>query len=244
MLHVNLLKILADQDMTMSELSYRTGMSKTTLTSLTNNTGKGIQFDTLNRLCTELNVTPCDFFEFVSYDFEYELKYDENFEFGYYINLLVKNGNRVHSFDFGIMNWFGDIKDDFSDLDNKVYKDTDLVLLVSPFDLYETKIFKEKFYDDLPPVFKKKFLNNIKNTVIEGFNADKYNFGISPEKFYAKEELRDERIKELKELLGSKKELIVTFDIMDNLEYGKIIKGVLKWWGLAYAWSKTISQYL
>lgn len=227
MIHCNLLKILAEQDITMTELSNRTKMSKTTLTSLTNNTGKGIQFDTLNRLCTELNVTPCEFFEFVSYDFEYDLGYDENFEFGYYVNVLVKNGNRVHSFDFAIMNWFGEIKDDFYDSDNKVYKDTDLVLLIHPIDLHETKLFKEKFYDDLPAVFKKRFLNNIKNIVIQEFNKDKYNFGISPEKSYAKKGLRDKNIKELKELLDSKKELRVTFDIMDNLEYGIIKNGKL-----------------
>ena len=58
MLIPNLATLLAERRLTISRLSQDTGISRTTLTALASRTARGIQFDTLNRLCLYLKVTP------------------------------------------------------------------------------------------------------------------------------------------------------------------------------------------
>ena len=58
MLRCNLSIILAEKNLKITKVSNDTGISRTTLTALCNNTSQGIQFDTLNTLCSYLNVKP------------------------------------------------------------------------------------------------------------------------------------------------------------------------------------------
>lgn len=60
MIRSNLWKILKNKGYTISKLSNKTGIGRTTLTSLTHNVGNGIQFETLEKLCAELKITPND----------------------------------------------------------------------------------------------------------------------------------------------------------------------------------------
>lgn len=227
MLHINLLKILADQDMTMSELATRTGMSKTTLTSLTNNTGKGIQFDTLNRLCMELNVTPSDFFEYVDYDFDIAYGYLDDSENGDYIEVVVTHGNRTSHFPFAIYIWYKDMVNDYFE-DNTVYLDTDVVITVALEDIFDSNLFKEKYFDNLPLVFKRKLIKNIKNIIIDEFNnKQNEDFGIAPKSSYGTNEIYKDNKKSINYFRNEANNLNVTFDIIGTLEYGKIKNGKL-----------------
>lgn len=74
MIKCNLSVLLAERNMRISELSKRTGISRTTLTALAYNQSKGIQYDTFDKLCTFLKVKPDELFihEFFDYDFEIE----------------------------------------------------------------------------------------------------------------------------------------------------------------------------
>ena len=54
--------ILAEKGLRITKVSKDTGISRTTLTALTQNHSQGIQFDTLDTLCTYLNITPSDLF--------------------------------------------------------------------------------------------------------------------------------------------------------------------------------------
>lgn len=57
MIQVDLSVIMAKKRIkTVSELSKRTGISRTTLLSLYHEKGKGVQFDTLDKLCEHLDV--------------------------------------------------------------------------------------------------------------------------------------------------------------------------------------------
>lgn len=71
MIKCNLAVLLAERNMKISELSKRTGISRTTLTALAQNQSKGIQFDTFDTLCNYLKITPNDLFiqERFEYDF-------------------------------------------------------------------------------------------------------------------------------------------------------------------------------
>ncbi|WP_332649691.1 helix-turn-helix domain-containing protein [Lysinibacillus sp. 54212] len=72
MIKCNLAVLLAERNIKISELSKRTGISRTTLTALAQNQSKGIQFDTFDTLCNYLKVRPNDLFiqESLEYDFE------------------------------------------------------------------------------------------------------------------------------------------------------------------------------
>lgn len=71
MIRCNLAVLLAERNMRISELSRRTGISRTTLTALSSNQSKGIQFDTFDTICDFLKVSPNDLFiqELLEYDF-------------------------------------------------------------------------------------------------------------------------------------------------------------------------------
>ncbi|PNQ78904.1 helix-turn-helix transcriptional regulator [Paenibacillus sp. F4] len=64
MIKCNLAVLLAERGINISELSERTGLSRNTLSALQNNTGKGIQFETMDAICKLLDVTPCELFTF------------------------------------------------------------------------------------------------------------------------------------------------------------------------------------
>ncbi|WP_432719122.1 helix-turn-helix domain-containing protein [Pectinatus frisingensis] len=69
MLFINLKVLLAERNIRITQLSKDTGISRTTITALCNNTSQGIQFDTLNKICNYLRITPQDFFLYAPYDY-------------------------------------------------------------------------------------------------------------------------------------------------------------------------------
>ncbi|GIP55195.1 hypothetical protein J42TS3_42300 [Paenibacillus vini] len=74
--------------MNISEMSERTGLSRNTLSALQNNTGKGIQFDTMDAICKLLDITPCELFTYADINasiFSHPNKNQirKNEEFGY-----------------------------------------------------------------------------------------------------------------------------------------------------------------
>ena len=70
MIMSNLKIILAQKNITISQLHSATGISRSTLTLLCNNKSGGIQFDTLDLICSYLNVLPSDIVIFSPYDIE------------------------------------------------------------------------------------------------------------------------------------------------------------------------------
>jgi len=68
MLIPNLSVLLAERRLTLTRVARDTGISRTTLTALTGRAAKGIQFDTLNRLCQYLKVAPEALFIYRPFD--------------------------------------------------------------------------------------------------------------------------------------------------------------------------------
>ena len=57
MIHCNLATLLAQRNLKISKVYQDTGISRTTLTALAYNHAQGIQFETLNTLCTYSRAT-------------------------------------------------------------------------------------------------------------------------------------------------------------------------------------------
>lgn len=66
MVRCKLGSILGDRDISITNVSNATGISRTTLTALKKNKCRGISFRTLDVLCTYLNVSPGDLIDYLS----------------------------------------------------------------------------------------------------------------------------------------------------------------------------------
>lgn len=62
--------LLAERNIKISKVSNDTGISRTTLTALAQNTPKGVQFETIDVLCQYLGIKISDFFEYVPFDID------------------------------------------------------------------------------------------------------------------------------------------------------------------------------
>lgn len=68
MILCNLPEILGKRRLKIAKVAADTGISRTTLTSLYYDTGKGVQFETINRLCIYLNIGIGELFTAVPFD--------------------------------------------------------------------------------------------------------------------------------------------------------------------------------
>ena len=85
MIKCNLAVLLAERNLRISDLSKRTGISRTTLTALTHNQGKGIQFDTFDSICSVLKVSPGDLFIHEPLEYQFDIiEIPEDFDLNTY----------------------------------------------------------------------------------------------------------------------------------------------------------------
>ncbi|WWU64684.1 helix-turn-helix transcriptional regulator [Clostridium baratii] len=68
MIRCNLAVLLAERNLKITTVSKDTGISRTTLTSLSNNYSQGIQFETINTLCDYLKITPNQLINYIPID--------------------------------------------------------------------------------------------------------------------------------------------------------------------------------
>jgi putative transcriptional regulator len=90
--------LFAERNLRITKVSEDTGISRTTLTALSNNTNQGIQFDTLNKLCIYLQITPEQFFSFLPYDIYVRL--DKIYEDQFLITLSITEKGKKSTFTF------------------------------------------------------------------------------------------------------------------------------------------------
>lgn len=61
--------LMAERQLKITRVANDTRISRTTLTALSQEQSKGVQLDTLNTLCNYFNITPCEFFDYIPYEF-------------------------------------------------------------------------------------------------------------------------------------------------------------------------------
>lgn len=76
MIKNNFNTLMAERQLKITRVSNDTGISRTTLTALSQEMSKGVQLDTLNTLCKYFNITPCEFFDYLPFDLEYNIEQD------------------------------------------------------------------------------------------------------------------------------------------------------------------------
>lgn len=172
MIVFNLNVLMAERGLKISEVSKRTGISRTTLTSLAYNRAKGIQLETLDNLCDFFDIDASELF--VRYDFIYNLILgeedlsDENYEkfifgkphfaniFKSTLSVILKDKDLFYEFPLLVE-----------------FNRSDKVLHVEfPYDL----TINTDFLNDIPTIFKTKFITDISEDIRENLIAKNYLF--------------------------------------------------------------------
>lgn len=104
----NLAVLMKERNIKNVTLSARTGISKNSISQLSNNNNSMILLETINKLCQELNVTPDEFFEYSPYDVSFKYMPPEDEEaYAYFIEgglpLDKKENDRFIMFDTVIL---------------------------------------------------------------------------------------------------------------------------------------------
>lgn len=115
MIKNNFNELVAQRKLKITRISNDTGISRPTLNSLTRDDGKGIQYDTLNKLCNYFNVTPSEFFSYIPYDISFnfevmdekgevinqvdKIEYTEKKRALLFINVFDNKGVKKHTFE-------------------------------------------------------------------------------------------------------------------------------------------------
>lgn len=64
---------MAQRNLKATRIATDTGIARSTLSSITNNSSKMIQLETVNTLCQYLEITPNDFFDFMPFDLSFSV---------------------------------------------------------------------------------------------------------------------------------------------------------------------------
>ncbi|AWI44121.1 transcriptional regulator [Staphylococcus nepalensis] len=165
--------LMAERGLKISDIYEETGISKTTLMAISENTGKGVQFDTVDKLCNFLGVTPCEFFEYSPYLINYKMINSE------------KNKDALKSFDITIKNQNYE-KDFYIDIHVYSGDSYNIPVKTGDFDWYLSVQLKSSdhytdseffdFVDNLSISFRTEFINRlitgVKNQLIGIFSID------------------------------------------------------------------------
>lgn len=96
MIKTNFAVLMAERGLKIADVYEDTGISKTTLMALSDNTGKGVQFDTVDKLCNYLDIELKDFFVYIPYIWKMYAK--EKYEhYGNDKNIFTINLKTSHS---------------------------------------------------------------------------------------------------------------------------------------------------
>ncbi len=177
MLKSNLAVLMAERGLKIADVYEQTGISKTTLMALADNKSKGVQFETIDKLCNFFDVTPDRFFVFSKYIFRYETKFESAINSNvFFIKVFSGDNKSLYSYEYSI---YSDVSDEdvsmiFSGSEGYDYY---FVMQSREFDSFGI------LYKDLPPILKKEVdMNFIKFAKTE---VQKYLEGLEIDKGYA-----------------------------------------------------------
>lgn len=171
MIKTNLAVLMAERGLKISDVYEATGISKTTLMAISDNTGKGIQYETMDKLCGFFNVTPDSFFVYSPYNFSFHFFDGEDPFAGdalKNIAITVSRSSNLKSFTFS-----PDAVTPMGEFFDVTKKDADFIInynfsikIVDEEEVKRSKRSKSEFYniyDKLPTILKadlnKQFLN-------------------------------------------------------------------------------------
>lgn len=76
MIKNNLAKLMFDRGITATQLFKDTGIARSTISKITNNNTDKISLKIIDQLCNYLRVTPAEFFDYIPYEIEVQITFD------------------------------------------------------------------------------------------------------------------------------------------------------------------------
>lgn len=177
MIRNNLAILLAERNMKISDLAKMTGISRSTLTTLSNNDSSGVQFETLNKIALSLEIVPSDFFDYFPADISIEKDYfdaeeDGDFIFGYFLNVEENNEEYSCYFDGSAVLKGGGASKTIKGVEYENYQYTAFVEFnpssIISIDANQKIGRFNIFFNKLPTTFKYSLLDLIYNEVAKG----------------------------------------------------------------------------
>lgn len=166
MIRCNLAILLTERNLKITQVAKETNISRTTLTSLCNNHCQGIQMNTLNKLCTYLQITPKEFFTYIPFEIETEFEFNNfNDDFTLYLTFKTKSKS-ISTLLLGSVEW------DEKTPNINIFLNVILDEEADKEEINETKSII-KHFKKLPIQIKKEIENKIKKTVIKNLFNDK-----------------------------------------------------------------------
>lgn len=166
MIKTNFSVLMAERGLKIADVYEDTGISKTTLMALSENTGKGVQFDTVDKLCIYLGIDISEFFLFVPYSWELEIldnfSYDDNEKY-YAIAVNLKSDSTEKTYIL-IVNF------NLKTISRFPTQDKNIKTWASVFLANSDGYVKEDFYyfiDSLQISFKNKFIQDLNDKIID-----------------------------------------------------------------------------
>lgn len=189
MVRCNLSVLLAERNLKITKVCNDTGISRTTLTYLANNYSKGIQYDTLNTLCSYLKVSPGELISFVPVDIYIGYVHRDGTNLD--IELTIsRNGKTVTS---GLL---GTLQFDFSDSDDpyfsqriNLHKPCGVYIYVEPWDDESNPLYKDEIeftinaFQSLPIPFLIDIENDITSEIVNDLDYE-YQLDTLPEPIF------------------------------------------------------------
>ncbi|MBC1851150.1 helix-turn-helix domain-containing protein [Listeria seeligeri] len=165
--------LLAERGLKISDVYNITGISRSTLTKLSNNDSSGVQFDTLNRICTVLDIGPSDFFDYYPgvlsttisrTDLYLDNSTEEDIVTRIEVDIQTKFKRKILS-----ENFYGSIYGTYRDYqENNHSPEFVLYFDLSPLETESTALMPIiNLYDEIPVSFRRTFLMEIYGKVIE-----------------------------------------------------------------------------
>lgn len=157
MIKTNFAVLMAERGLKIADVYEDTGISKTTLMALSENTGKGVQFETVDKLCNYLGVELKDFFIYVPYIWEMYFKTNEHDEDSDYI--VVKLKTKSTEKDYFLSLWGRSPRNYDFPLDDDSFK-LWISITLQDSDAYDGKDFFN-FLANLPISMKTTFFSQL-----------------------------------------------------------------------------------
>ncbi len=180
MLKCNLAILLAERKLRISKVNEDTGISRTTLTSLSNNYSQGIQLDTLNKLCLYLQVSPDRLFAYIPFDYQVSVSREGDATFSVSIIFSSKGGEKRADL---YAQAFADYDMELADEDDpggspliKMLTDVQIVLDFYPPDgdpsVEEKNQLLIRYLSTMPAIFKADIESVITSAICDDLGGD------------------------------------------------------------------------
>ncbi|MBL0846994.1 helix-turn-helix domain-containing protein [Mammaliicoccus fleurettii] len=199
MIRNRLSELLSERGLKISRVAKEVEIARSSLTSMVQNDSEMIRYDAIERLCTFLNISPNDFFEYTPISVEYTFDEHPNIQYDILQDFERKLVLKKFDFDF-LVDIKNSTEDQSFDLDisfKSFHGDSETIFKVNDEDsVQELKEIINKLSPGLKSVLYKKLQKNIQSYVTHFLIRDiTYNINYS---------LSDEDIDKLKKAFEKK----------------------------------------